>query len=150
MPKTEAQKRANAKWRMNNPNYDKQYYQKNKDKKIKQAKDYYKNNKEYCLERNKQYAEANPEQMNQYKYDYHTRKRKWIQDYKLRHGCAICGYNKNARALEFHHIDGEKEFCINTACGKGLDAIKEEIKKCIVVCANCHREIHSEEVLDYA
>jgi transcription elongation factor Elf1 len=58
--------------------------------------------------------------------------------------CLICGYNKCQRALSFHHIDpSKKEFDLST---KGLtrswDRIKNEIEKCVLVCANCHMEIH--------
>ena len=57
--------------------------------------------------------------------------------------CEICGYSKCISALEFHHKDpNEKDFSIS---GKSIswDRIKKEIDKCILVCSNCHREIHS-------
>ncbi len=58
--------------------------------------------------------------------------------------CEICGYNKCQRALSFHHLDpAKKEF---TVSAKGLtrswEKILQEIEKCILVCANCHMEIH--------
>ena len=58
--------------------------------------------------------------------------------------CTKCGYNKSVAALQFHHIDpSEKEFGI-AASGvtRSLEEQKEEIKKCILLCANCHAEIH--------
>lgn len=60
--------------------------------------------------------------------------------------CALCGYNKVVSALEFHHIIPEtKEYGISEkgAC-HDLEKDFAEIKKCILVCANCHREIHEE------
>lgn len=59
--------------------------------------------------------------------------------------CIICGYKKFVGALDFHHIDGKsKSFDLST---KGLtrswEKTKAEIDKCILVCANCHREIHA-------
>lgn len=59
--------------------------------------------------------------------------------------CAICGYNKLAAALEFHHIDpSQKEYGIATGGNcHDLDKDLAEIKKCLLVCANCHREIHA-------
>ena len=58
--------------------------------------------------------------------------------------CEKCGYNKYQGALEFHHLDPtQKDF--NISHGKGYtfnDKIKNELDKCILVCANCHREIH--------
>lgn len=56
--------------------------------------------------------------------------------------CEICGYNKCEAALEFHHLNpDEKEFQLsgNTY---SLEKMKKEVDKCILVCANCHREIH--------
>ena len=55
--------------------------------------------------------------------------------------CSICGYNKCSNALEFHHTTEEKEFNIAGA-RFGWNKLKEEIKKCILLCANCHREHH--------
>lgn len=58
--------------------------------------------------------------------------------------CEICGYNKCIGALEFHHKNPfEKDFGI-AAKGytRSIEKNKEEVDKCILVCANCHREIH--------
>ena len=62
--------------------------------------------------------------------------------------CQICGYNKCYQALEFHHINPkEKEFNIAQMLRQSSilneNIIKEELKKCILVCSNCHREIHA-------
>jgi len=68
-----------------------------------------------------------------------------VDMYKLSKGCAICGYNKCGAALEFHHIDADEKIgTIAVLINKNvdMDVITEEIKKCIVLCANCHRELH--------
>jgi len=62
--------------------------------------------------------------------------------------CMICGYDKFACALDFHHLDeSKKSFDLST---KGLtrswEKTKNEIDKCVLVCANCHREIHANVV----
>lgn len=58
--------------------------------------------------------------------------------------CALCGYHKTMRALEFHHLDENQKLYGVGASGTchSLEADLAEIKKCILVCANCHREIH--------
>lgn len=58
--------------------------------------------------------------------------------------CCKCGYKKCISALEFHHMDPkEKDFGIsNKGYTRSWNIIKEELDKCILVCANCHREIH--------
>lgn len=58
--------------------------------------------------------------------------------------CECCGYDKCVSALEFHHLDSStKEFGIGqNGYTRSWDKNKEELDKCILVCANCHREIH--------
>ena len=58
--------------------------------------------------------------------------------------CQKCGYNTCIEALEFHHIDPkQKDFTI-AAKIMSLDACVKELKKCVMVCCRCHRELHSE------
>lgn len=62
--------------------------------------------------------------------------------------CAICSYDKCDNALEFHHLDPKtKEFAISRWTLLNSEKIKEEAKKCILVCCRCHREIHSGDVI---
>jgi len=62
--------------------------------------------------------------------------------------CEKCGYNKCNEALEFHHLDpNEKDFGIGGRT-RSWENVKKELDKCMMVCANCHREIH-EELKDY-
>jgi hypothetical protein len=58
--------------------------------------------------------------------------------------CELCGYSKCVSALEFHHRDPDKkDFGISTSgCTRSWEETKQELDKCVIVCANCHREIH--------
>ena len=65
-------------------------------------------------------------------------------------GCSICGYNKCLDAIDFHHITlknradrdiGRMVSRINSRAK--IRKVIKEVSKCIIVCANCHREIHS-------
>lgn len=57
--------------------------------------------------------------------------------------CFNCGYDKCIAALEFHHINSnEKEFSIAQTKSQSWSRIKPELDKCVLLCANCHREIH--------
>lgn len=61
--------------------------------------------------------------------------------------CVICGYSEIMDALEFHHIDGlEKDFTISKVTRFFDDKLKQELDKCVLVCANHHREVHAELV----
>jgi hypothetical protein len=66
---------------------------------------------------------------------------------KLKGGkCEKCGYDKNISALEFHHLDpNAKKFNLDSRnlSNTTRDKILEELDKCILVCANCHRELHN-------
>ena len=58
--------------------------------------------------------------------------------------CIICNYNKCISALHFHHIEPhQKEFGFSSNITKSFDVLKKELDKCIIVCSNCHCEIHS-------
>ena len=57
--------------------------------------------------------------------------------------CQCCGYNRCIRALEFHHLDpSQKDFTISGK-SKSFETLKKEADKCILVCSNCHKEIHA-------
>lgn len=56
--------------------------------------------------------------------------------------CRICGYDKWPAAFDFHHIDSmEKDFTISDVM-TSWERIKPELDKCVLLCANCHREVH--------
>lgn len=71
-------------------------------------------------------------------------RKEWAVEY-MGGCCSMCGYDKCIRALEFHHLDPttkskdyDKKFDTWS-----IDKKKQELDKCIMVCSNCHREIHS-------
>jgi hypothetical protein len=69
------------------------------------------------------------------------------RDFKKTLKCSKCGYNKCVSAIEFHHMGSQKKenviaVLIGTGCFKRA---YEEMKKCEVVCSNCHRELHEKE-----
>jgi 5-methylcytosine-specific restriction endonuclease McrA len=77
-----------------------------------------------------------------------AKRRKKIREMALdRKGakCSLCGYSKCFQALEFHHInEADKDFSISTkGYTRSWEKVKAEIDKCILVCANCHRELHA-------
>jgi hypothetical protein len=65
---------------------------------------------------------------------------------KLGGKCSKCGYDKSFYALDFHHNQGAKEGNVSRLI-KDFSKQKalKEIEKCILLCANCHRELHHED-----
>jgi len=61
--------------------------------------------------------------------------------------CAVCGYDRCIVNLGFHHVDpAKKELEMSMRVGRSLDAFRQEAKKCVLVCANCHGEIEAGEI----
>ena len=72
----------------------------------------------------------------------HRKKERMV--YVMGGKCQICGYDRCLRALEFHHINPkEKDFTLSSANNINWDDTCEELQKCILVCSNCHEEIHA-------
>lgn len=80
-----------------------------------------------------------------YKHKRNKEIRDLVDNFKKQHVCAKCGFS-DWRALLFHHI-GEKKFSISKAVAMGYTAekVKEEMDKCILICANCHLILHKGE-----
>lgn len=58
--------------------------------------------------------------------------------------CSRCGYNKNLAALDFHHLDPKSKNKEASMMHRGsFHRIIPELDKCILLCANCHREEHN-------
>ena len=73
-------------------------------------------------------------------------KKKFLRDLKIKTGCSVCGYNRCSDALEYDHIDRiKKNFKLSKAHNYAWERIHEELKNCVVMCANCHREKTTKE-----
>jgi hypothetical protein len=74
----------------------------------------------------------------------------WRQRAKIRliaafgGGCGICGYNRYPGSLVFHHINPEeKDFAFGRFRSLGWNRIVLEVRKCVMLCSNCHGEVHA-------
>ena len=74
----------------------------------------------------------------------------WRKDKKIKlveykgGSCQVCGYEKSIGALAFHHRDPEKKDFNISAKSYAYERLKKEVDKCVLVCGNCHIEIHEE------
>lgn len=107
----------------------KQKYCKFCQKKWKDA--HYVNNKKYYYEKNKVLRK---------------KKKEWWNELKSKLICEICGEDHPA-TIDFHHSDpSKKDFTISKKFAwYGKSKILEEIKKCQILCSNCHRKLHWNE-----
>ncbi len=57
--------------------------------------------------------------------------------------CVICGYDRCVGALDFHHVDSkQKSFGVgNAGMTYSLERMRDEAKKCVLLCKNCHAEV---------
>ena len=128
MPKTREEKLAYLKeWRKNN---------KEKIKKYRETR------KKVIKEYGKEYFKAHRKAINATAKKRLNKLREYVAQYKLEHGCCICGYKKCAAALDLHHTENDKLFSVSSGMARGKKAILEEMGKCIIICSNCHREKH--------
>ena len=57
--------------------------------------------------------------------------------------CSKCGYNKCVGALVFHHLDPtQKDIEYTKLKNRSWERLQIELDKCILLCSNCHQEIH--------
>jgi hypothetical protein len=88
-------------------------------------------------------------------YDYQREKRYERKKYLVEtHGgkCSECNYDRNLAALCFHHINPEeKSFTLDVRnmYAKSLESLEEESKKCVLLCSNCHTELHYPQANDW-
>jgi 5-methylcytosine-specific restriction endonuclease McrA len=75
----------------------------------------------------------------------HRIKKKKILIEEMGGSCIICGYKKYIGSLHFHHINpsDKKSNLSRMNLALNIDKLREEAKKCILVCSNCHSEIHA-------
>ncbi len=77
-----------------------------------------------------------------------TKRRKRVRQQAIEHlggRCQICGYDRCIGALDVHHRDPtKKNFGISEDGNtRSWERVKSELSQCILICANCHREVHA-------
>lgn len=97
----------------------------------------------FSLYRNKHYQE-NKEYYKSKAKNYREKTRKLFNEFKSNLKCSICGENR-WWLLDFHHLDpSEKEGEVVNLV-QSPKRLEKELQKCIVLCSNCHRDLHYKE-----
>lgn len=76
-------------------------------------------------------------------------KKNWVENYKSENSCQVCreGFED---CLVFHHVNGDEKDALVSRMKRTsydehtLQDVKDEVDKCVLLCANCHRKVHSE------
>lgn len=130
--KKEKQREATRRWRKRNPDKVKEANRRKRIRKYEPLKR--KKWREIKLTNTPEYREKINKQMN----DRATKVRRWLDNYKMEKGCIDCGYKNHHAALHFDHVRGTKK--MNVCNSTSISGALNEIKKCVVRCANCHAE----------
>jgi len=98
--------------------------------------------------RSKEYYRTHPQSINDSVHNRRKRGRDFLNQHKNK-PCVDCGILYPPYVMDFDHARGEKEFQISPKITYSLKRLKEEIEKCDVVCANCHRiRSHKRRILN--
>ena len=106
---------------------------------------WYRKNFKRIAATDKRWRDRNPEKVILMRKKNYEQYSAMLHELKI-NGCAICGYDKCDRALDFHHINPkDKNFGVNIT---GIMNHKSknfiaELNKCILLCCNCHQEKHT-------
>ena len=92
----------------------------------------------------KKWYDKNKDKENQRTLAYQRKKEKEFEEWKATLKCDRCSENHPA-CLEFHHLDASKKHKQIADLRASPKKLKEELKKCIVLCANCHKKLHYEQ-----
>jgi hypothetical protein len=57
--------------------------------------------------------------------------------------CVLCGYDTCSDALVFHHLSGKDFGIASRGHTRSWDRVRMELDRCMLVCQNCHTEIHA-------
>ena len=100
-----------------------------------------------CKECHREYVRKHYDENQQYYVDKAIRAKKkkvdWYNDFKSKLKCEVCGESHPA-TLDFNHKDpSKKDFAVAAMVNRySIKRILEEVQKCQVLCANCHRKFH--------
>jgi hypothetical protein len=102
----------------------------------------YRNKEDLKAYLRKHYLENKPKYQKS-KQRARRRNKAYIDKFKRSHGCQLCSESEVC-ALDCHHIS-DKDATLNQAITDrwSIERINAELKKCIVLCSNCHRKLHA-------
>lgn len=91
--------------------------------------------------RSKRYYLKNRERRIKETWENEKKRQKEFEEWKSTLKCTYCDEN-HVSCLDFHHTNPEDKFKGISVIRGSIHRLKEELKKCIVVCSNCHKKLH--------
>lgn len=145
--------------------YNREYYIKHRETLLERQRLYRESNRDILREKGREYAKKNYEAIKKYEEEHKENRAKIYKKYRSKHKldrqlnkvkaiiykggkCSICGvsYNgENGSIFDFHHTDtNTKDFSVSKKLIQPslTQEVMSELDKCILVCSNCHRQIH--------
>jgi hypothetical protein len=113
-----------------------QYWNNHEKRKIA-SKECYDRNSDKRKEESREYRKNNPEKIKSWR----KQKKQDFEEFKSTCFCSECGEN-NPACLDFHHVDPTTKKNLISQIWTCSKVLQEELEKCIVLCANCHRKHH--------
>jgi hypothetical protein len=74
--------------------------------------------------------------------NWRRKKKKFLVEYKGGN-CQVCKYDRCIDNLTFHHLDPSKKDFQISGTSKAFETLKAEVDKCVLLCKNCHGEVHA-------
>jgi len=89
-----------------------------------------------------QYYHWNKEKQDEQRERHRQKRREWYHDLKRERGCKLCDEDEPV-CLDFHHTSDDKKASVGTLAtgGYAKETVLEEVEKCDLLCANCHRKV---------
>lgn len=140
-------------WRERNPEIAKErcreYYHNNIEKERERCKLYHRHNPEKSRESRKRWEKNNPEKVKEHSRKYQKKKSYKRKMFSIEYkggkceDCGITASMENRSIFDFHHLNpSNKKDDINEIHTRSIERLKEELDKCVLLCANCHRLRH--------
>lgn len=126
--------------------YQNAWRSKNRESVNQKSRERHATNPEFRRASTRRYRERYPERARESGIRQRQTRREWLAAIKAERGCARCGI-ADPRVLDFHHNEAEsKELAVSQLVVRASwQAVLDEVAKCEVLCANCHRITHAEQ-----
>jgi len=124
------------------PEHMKQYYIDHREERLAYSAAYRADHKEQARVYDAAYYEENKDAMLEKMAKECAEFTEWLQILRANNGCEDCGTHEGR--LDHHHVDPSTKLrAVSEMYSYSLDALEEELEKCVVLCASCHTKRHA-------